>query len=82
MDESCMKAVQSAYKACVKTQSHKIGRYDVCIISSSSSFEPVVSRYNVAGDGEEWKVKHRILQRHMLRALRCGDVKRNTSSFH
>lgn len=40
-----------------------------------------VFRCNVAGNGGEWKVEHHILQRHMLRTLRCGDVKRYNSSF-
>lgn len=52
------KAIKPAYKACVKTWNCKIGRYDVCIISRIYSLESVLSRYNVAGDGEEWKVEH------------------------
>lgn len=74
------RAVQLAYKACAKTQNHKTGRDDVCIISSSSSFEAEVSRCStVTGDGGEGnEASHPLdvkLQRCVLRTLRSGDVK-------
>lgn len=73
----CDRAVQPACEASAKTQRHKIGRYDVCFISGTLLLSQQFLH-------EMWlKVEMEVeLQRHLLRTLRSGDVKRCNSSFH